>query len=416
MAGVPVLTPTAIRVRPIDLQNPNPPNAPCCPPRDFSGFEVGTCTTPGETSGCARWVGRSATFLESQDFPNQGSFRGARLQCTPYFKDWSADGVVHVMGSEIMPSSSYELRVFAQSCAGTEATCTAISCTQSMTTARWGDVVAPFSPPVTSEPSGGDVVAVLNKFKYLLGAPSRTASKVIGNYNLLLADVGALDISAVVDAFKGLAYPYSGPCPCPSQVLCGAQSCTSVSDCAMLCVGGEKFGQKCEANCDCCPGDALCLDSPFICSGTNPPECVLIGGVCVRTCLGGPNSELPCTSDLNCNRCSGGVYADLPCDPTGSNACPGGWCGTKTCTRGQVGAVCSSDNDCDTEQGTCDSGACRDAEGNGCGFCSVPLEDCHCEGLCGGVTVSSSCGITAGGTRTDSCRDRCGRCRQGVSP
>ncbi|MFH1109898.1 MAG: S8 family serine peptidase, partial [Planctomycetota bacterium] len=53
----------AIKVTMVDLQNPQPENAVCCPPQDFSAYEYGaSCTDPG---GCARWVGEPGTFYEA---------------------------------------------------------------------------------------------------------------------------------------------------------------------------------------------------------------------------------------------------------------------------------------------------------------------------------------------------------------
>lgn len=120
--SVPAEGSTAIQVDLIELQNPNPANPPCCPPQNFGAYESASCTAAGEGGSCARWVGPSAMFKESQDNAALGSFRGARLQCSPYYHDWSGEGVIHVAGAEIMPSSSYEVKTFAASCLGNEAT------------------------------------------------------------------------------------------------------------------------------------------------------------------------------------------------------------------------------------------------------------------------------------------------------
>ncbi len=47
----------AIHVRSVELQDPQPPNAPQFPPPDFSAFEAAICSATGESAGCARWVG-----------------------------------------------------------------------------------------------------------------------------------------------------------------------------------------------------------------------------------------------------------------------------------------------------------------------------------------------------------------------
>ena len=167
---------TAIRVRSIDLYHPSPPNSPARPQPNFSAFDTmpnnvctgpgplsgyycqtgadctgsGTCppgvgcTAQGENNGCVRYVGPPFTYLESRDSPGIGNYKAARLQCTPECRDdWSSIGVTHVVGSEIVPSSTYELQVLASSCAGSESTCADVSCPITLTTSRGGDVSAP---------------------------------------------------------------------------------------------------------------------------------------------------------------------------------------------------------------------------------------------------------------------------------
>jgi hypothetical protein len=97
---------------------------------------------------------------------------------------------------------------------------------------------------------------LVNKFRNLAGAPSKRISQIQPNLPELNADVNALDIVTVVDAFRGLAYPYSGPCPCPSAVTCDATVCTSAAHCS--------------------------------------------GGLCVKTCTGGVNIDQPCLTDAHC--------------------------------------------------------------------------------------------------------------------
>lgn len=257
----------ALRVDPVQLQTPNPANSPCCPPPDFSAYESGTCTAVGETAGCARWVGPPTIIRESQGNLGLGTFRAARLQCTPYYHDWAAEGDVALYGAEILPSSTYELTGYAASCAGGEASCNDVSVVTTIVTARYGDLAAPFNPPaVAPQPDALDLTAVVNKFRSVAGAPSKTFAQNQPNVLELNADVSALDVVAIVDGFRGLAYPYSGPCPCPSPVVCNATPCTGPSQCA--------------------------------------------GGVCVSTCAGGDAAGLPCIDNLHC---------------------PGGSCGTGFC-------------------------------------------------------------------------------------
>lgn len=260
-------TTTAIRVRPLDLQNPDPPNAGCCSPPDFFPYEANSCSAAGESGGCARWAGPPVTAFESQGNALLGNYRVARLQCAPYYHDWSTEGVVQIVGAEVMPSSTYELVNFGGGCAGHEGNCTGISTPLIVSTSRHGDVASLFNPPSpTTQPDGNDVLALVNKFKNLPGAPPKATGQIFGNLVELNSDVSGLDISAVVDAFKGLAYPYSGPCSCPSAVTCNLTACTTPTPCG--------------------------------------------GGMCVKTCANGLNAGQPCLSD---------------------NHCPAGTCGTGFC-------------------------------------------------------------------------------------
>lgn len=273
--------PAAIQVRPRELQDPIPPNPPCCPPPDFSAFEHGTCTAPGEGAGCARWVGPPHTYLESNAVPASWSFRAARLQCSPYYHDWSAEGTIFVFGAEVVPSSCYDYRYYNATCEGDETNCFDVTISRSVGTRRSGDVVAPYSSPGTStQPDAIDIVGMVNKFRGTPGAPSKLATRIQPNQPDFSTDVDALDIGSVVDAFRGLAYPFLGPCPCPSPVACDMTSCNT---------------------------DSLCA-----------------GGLCIRTCIGGPFDGEPCRGDRNCRRCSGGLKNGAPCE-SGPD-CPNGTC------------------------------------------------------------------------------------------
>ena len=249
---------TAIRFRLVDLQNPNPPNRATAPPPNFSTFEAGpTCTDP---AGCVRWVGKANTFLESQEVPEVGSFRAARLQCTPYYRDWTTEDLVHVVGAELMPSSTYQVDVLAADCMGSESTCSLVSSYNILMTARYGDITLLFNPPWTeTQPDALDVVALVNKLKSINGALSKSFTQLQPNVPDLNSDLSALDIVAGVDAIKGSAYPFSGPCLCPSTVACGATPCSTPTACnggmcVRTCAGGDNDGEPCKNNTHCPSG------------------------------------------------------------------------------------------------------------------------------------------------------------------
>jgi len=256
----------------IELQNPVPPNLPQNPPPNFSAFESGaTCS---DSIGCVRWVGKPGTFLESQDNPGLGSFKAARLECTPYYHDWTIEGLIHIVGGEIVPSSTYTIETLAATCAGIEGSCTSVSSPLEVRTARSGDVELPFNPPSTStQPDVTDVAQLVNKFKNLAGALPKASTQLQPNVQELNADINALDVVAVVDAVKQKAYGFSGPCPCPSTVTCGGMACSSVTPCVTA-------------------------------HGA--------GATCVKKCNGGDNDGYPCINDTH-------------------GHCPGGTCGSGFC-------------------------------------------------------------------------------------
>jgi hypothetical protein len=291
-------TANAILVKLLDLQNPNPPNASQYPPPDFSTFEFATCTAAGETvppdangqGGCARWVGPPRVYLEDNGSPGGATFKAARLQCTPFYHDWSAEGLVHIFGSDIAPSSTYELELVAQAGAICSAPLT-------LQTARWGDIDG------DGDVDGLDVTHQVNKFRNSSGAFSKAVTKVQPNFVDLNADVNAIDIVSAVDAFRGFAYPYSGPCPCPSAVICNEVPCSDPGPCSQkVCIktcGGISNGVPCTRNSDC-------------------------GGA---HCVGGVNNGASCTTSAYC--VGGSCVDDVVCGNTANPDGKSGYCRDK---------------------------------------------------------------------------------------
>ena len=202
----PVLgTQQAIRVTLTSLHHVEPPytGAPSVP---FTSFEYGANCEEGPT-GCVRWVGPPALYRESSANPTM--FMGATLQCTPHYQDWSTVGLVHITGTEIVPSSVYDVQAFDISCQGNEGICTAVSCATQIKTSRWGDVETPYNPPSpTTQPDVGDIAALVNKFRSAPGAPIKARAKLQPAVPDMSTDVDFRDISSCVDAFRGLGYPF----------------------------------------------------------------------------------------------------------------------------------------------------------------------------------------------------------------
>ncbi len=291
----------ALRVVMVDLQTPNPPNHACCPPPNFGAYEAGTCAAAGELEGCARWVGQPRKYLEAQELPGYGNYWAARLQCTPHYQDWRGANPLSVTGAEIVPSSSYTVQAVSIHCLGNEANCAEVSTDLPISTPRAGDVVASFQSPEgpLNQPNAIDIVGVVNNFRKLTGAPKHVEAQVRPDLPNLNRDVDALDMQAVVANVKLGAYPFSGPCPCPSTVTCGTA----------------------------CSGSMPCFG----------------GNLCMQTCSAGPRMGEFCTSNRHCGTCVGGSRDGIPCD---SNA----FCGTgSTCATG----TCATQGYCRDRCGRC---------------------------------------------------------------
>jgi len=355
----------AIRVELVELQHPDPRNAPQFPPPNasrYSTFDTNTngvcsgattgpnynghpcntanpdclgdnanplvttddgvclslvaCTAAGESvppnaqtqGGCARWVGKPGTFLEAQDNQGLGNYRAGRLQCTPFYYDWvteTATQPITVVGAEILPSSEYSVQTYGASCMGSEGSCTNVSAPVTMLTRRHGDLYLKFNPgsppPLTVQPDAIDVSRVVDSFKKLPTGLVKAISKIYPNLPEENLDVDANDISSVVDAVKGYAYKFGGPCPCPSAATCGALPCS---------------------------GDGTCTGSALPGLG--------LEAKCIKTCTGGPNDGEPCLNGKHCgNTCATGPKAGQWCDD--NSGCAGntctivGTCGTPLC-------------------------------------------------------------------------------------
>ncbi len=193
---------TALRVTLTNLHEVNPPYSGGSA-ADFSSFE-----------GQFRWVGPPTQYQESAS--SSETFYASALQCTPHYRDWSTVGLLHITGQGVLPSSVYTIENYAPTCMGNEGTCPDVSEPLELVTGRWGDIVAPYSPPSpTIQPDIADIAALVDKFKNVLGAPIKAQAVIAGNDPDLSQDVDFTQISACVDAFKGLPYPFSGPAICP---------------------------------------------------------------------------------------------------------------------------------------------------------------------------------------------------------
>jgi hypothetical protein len=206
---------TALRVKLMSLHNVVPPypngnNLPI----PFTLFQ-----------GQSMWVGPPAQYVESGSDPTP--LMASKLQCTPYYQNWSTVGLLHVTGEAILPSSSYDVATLAASCMGNEATCSAVSVPLTIVTARSGDVV------IDGAANFADIQSLVSKYQNKAGAPIKARSKIATINPRGLIDIALpvdfSDIAADVGAYQGKPYPYKpGKCSgapttaCKDSADCGA--------------------------------------------------------------------------------------------------------------------------------------------------------------------------------------------------
>ena len=194
----------AYRVRLVSLHHPDPPYTRGIT-ADFSAYE-----------GEVRWVGPHTLYFEST--ADSTTLYASKVQCQPYYQNWNPLYLVHVTGAEIVPSSVYEVQSIAQ---GLDINVESnYSAPITIKTARWADVIVPYSPPnATAQPNAGDHAALVTKFRSAGGAISKPRALLSGETMAgipnLQNDIGFVEISLAVDAFRGFPYPYAGPQACP---------------------------------------------------------------------------------------------------------------------------------------------------------------------------------------------------------
>ncbi len=191
---------TAIRITLTSLYHPDPLPTGASSIADFTDFE-----------GQVRWVGQPEDFVET---PNPETFFvAAPLQCEPHFAAWKDWGPIQAFGPEIIPDSVYDVHELGPSCYDPgDPECFRLIAR--LRTSRWGDVQIPYSTPDgATQPDFVDIHAAIAKFKQSPGAPLTARVAVYGD--VPSQQVSFQDISVIVDAFKGAAFPFSGPSDCP---------------------------------------------------------------------------------------------------------------------------------------------------------------------------------------------------------
>jgi hypothetical protein len=171
---------------------------------DFSGFE-----------GQIRWLGPPVPYVIAEASPTQ-TFTASKVQCDPYFaadEVWPATSLLYVLGAEVIPDSLYEVKMLRADCIDFDVCGLSVG---SFQTGRWADVVPPFEINAPgSQPDIGDISGMVERFRNSFGCPSKAQSQLQPNIPDPSRKVNFSDISNAVNAFRGFAYPYAGPSPCP---------------------------------------------------------------------------------------------------------------------------------------------------------------------------------------------------------
>ena len=199
----------AIRILLDEMHDPQPDNLQNHPAPDFSSF-----------NGLHVWAGPVSDYVELTN--PLVMFSGAATQCDPNFEDYS--GEFSIYGAEVAPSSKYSLQIVDEECADSLDEEDCYSGPLMMDTARWGDMAEEQQDPDGSlnQPNVLDISAVVDRLKDLPTALGKTQVQL--HYNVVEPDqnVNVLDLSFTVDGVKGFAYPFVGPCVCPSAATCPA--------------------------------------------------------------------------------------------------------------------------------------------------------------------------------------------------
>jgi hypothetical protein len=176
-----------------------------------------------EYEGQVRWVvsaGDNHVCHESGG--TSSTFKCAKLGCDPEHKDWASligSDDLHVTGPEIIPDALYRVQIIRNSASENRCRLSGLA----VTTGKWGNTydLAEAPPQVNVL----DVAVIKDKLLELSTAPTKPHVHLHGNALDPDVDLTILDLSDVVDVLVNeAAYPFSGPCVCPSPA-CPAPEC-----------------------------------------------------------------------------------------------------------------------------------------------------------------------------------------------
>ncbi len=185
-------------------------------------------------NGKAMWVTQPRRVTEQSgsvaDLPSPG-FTVAGLSCQPDCRDWGSLGVIDVFGEGIVPGGQYWVQSIVCGCDTFDSS--NYSDPLWLYTSTYGDLVDQFDGGDCSwtAPNGIvsvplDTVAAVEKFRDLPCAPRKVRADLVGvppHRWCVDQKITVVDYVDTVDAFRGLAYPFSPSDPDP----CHAIPCTS---------------------------------------------------------------------------------------------------------------------------------------------------------------------------------------------
>jgi len=161
-------------------------------------------------NGAQRWVDRPEVFADDLNPPT--TIKRSGLSCDPVYADWGAEGEIQISDDAIVPNATYLIEAIGGLC-DTSVEGNYSAGLQVMTTGLWGDMVGSASYSPDGRVDALDIVGTVNKLKQLQGAPSLPQTDLFPSVPDQV--VNALDITLVVGALKGFAFPFSGPSNCP---------------------------------------------------------------------------------------------------------------------------------------------------------------------------------------------------------
>ena len=178
--------------------------------------------------GQVRYLGPPEVF--DNNASSAPKWVGAKLQCAPFYRDWSASALaaelgiseaeadtIYYYGAEVVPCSIHAVQQATQSCVDS-ANEACFSDPLEVRTALWGDLWSPFGSVNFT-----DIGKQIDAFKSIPFVPGDPPSGAPNNWRSMLrenegrpgATINWTDIGKTVGAFKTIAYQESGPTDCP---------------------------------------------------------------------------------------------------------------------------------------------------------------------------------------------------------